>query len=153
MQNKNSQTALFGAGCFWHIEKIFHFTEGVLDTEVGYAGGVKSDPTYEEVCSGITGHAEVVKVQFNEIIISFDDLLNIFWNIHDPTQINRQGFDVGSQYRSCVFTNNDSSIKIFENQLNKLKTSDKYSKPIATILYTNLVYYAAEEYHQKYLFR
>ena len=153
MSETNLQIVFFGAGCFWHIEKIFHFTDGVLSTEVGYAGGTKSDTTYEEVCTGKTGHAEVVKVQFDENIISFDDLLNIFWDIHDPTQVNRQGFDIGSQYRSCVFTNNTSHKDTYNDQLDKLNKSMTYSKEIATILYTDLAYYPAEEYHQKYLFR
>ena len=110
-------------------------------------------PYHAEVCSGQTGHAEVVKVEFDPNIIDFSKLLDIFWDIHDPTQINRQGVDIGTQYRSCIFTDYEPYIEIAKNAINALNTSKRYNNPISTILYENVTFFEAENYHQKYLFR
>ena len=150
---EDKNIVLFGAGCFWHPQKVYHFTDGVLETEVGYAGGSNQNPTYEQVCSGLTGHAEIVKVKFDDSIVKFDELLDIFWNIHDPTQINRQGVDIGTQYRSCIFTNFDPYLDKIKKSIEDMNNSETYSNPISTIIYNTIKYYPAEDYHQKYLFR
>ena len=147
------ETILFGAGCFWHVEKIFFNTKGVMTTAVGYAGGQTNNPTYNQVCSGLTGHAEVVKVEFNENEISVKELLNIFWEIHDPTQINRQGPDIGSQYRSCIFSSNQNHLNIIRDIIINIENTKRYRLPIATILYEEEKFWLAEEYHQKYLIK
>ncbi|MFQ3360579.1 MAG: peptide-methionine (S)-S-oxide reductase MsrA [Alphaproteobacteria bacterium] len=144
---------LFGAGCFWHVEKIFFNTKGVSATSVGYAGGQSENPTYKEVCYGLTGHAEVVKVEFNEDDISVEKLLNVFWEIHDPTQVNRQGPDIGSQYRSCIFSVNENHLNIIRNIIINIENTKRYQLPIATILYEEENFWLAEEYHQKYLIK
>ena len=153
MDKNNADIVLLGSGCFWHPEMIFHRTDGVISTKVGYAGGTTENPTYAEVCSGQTGHAEVVKVEFDPNIIDFSKLLDIFWDIHDPTQINRQGVDVGPQYRSCIFTDYEPYIEIAKNAIETLDSSNRYNNPISTILYENVTFFEAENYHQKYLFR
>lgn len=153
MDKNNANIVLLGSGCFWHPEMIFYRTDGVISTKVGYAGGTTENPTYAEVCSGQTGHAEVVKVEFDTNIIDFNKLLDIFWDIHDPTQINRQGVDIGTQYRSCIFTDYEPYIEIAKNAIDALNTSKRYNNPISTILYENVTFFEAENYHQKYLFR
>jgi len=141
---------MFGAGCFWGVESKFSKIKGVIETEVGYTGGNTKNPTYKDVCTNKTGHAEVVKVKFDPSVVSFENLLEIFWNIHNPTTLNRQGWDIGTQYRSAVFYNNEeqklAAIKLKE----KLDKSGKYSKPIVTEIVPASEYYKAEEYHQKY---
>ena len=114
-------TAILAAGCFWGIEEVFRTTNGVIDTKVGYTGGTKIDPTYEEVCTDLTGHAEVVKVDFDEKIISYDDILNIFFANHNPTQLNRQGPDVGTQYRSSIFYLNSNQKQIAVSKIKSLQ--------------------------------
>ena len=132
---------------------VFHSTDGVLNTKVGYAGGTTDNPTYSEVCSGQTGHAEVVKVEFDPNIIDFSKLLDIFWDIHDPTQINRQGVDIGTQYRSCIFTDYEPYIEITKNAIKIIDQSKRFDRPISTILYESMIFFEAENYHQKYLFK
>ena len=144
------EEAIFGAGCFWGVETKFGKVKGVVSTEVGYSGGDTENPTYKQVCTNKTGHAEVVKVTFNPSILSFEELLEIFWDIHNPTTLNRQGWDIGTQYRSVVFYRSEeqrsSAIKLKE----KLDKSGKYKKPIVTEIFPAAEYYKAEEYHQKY---
>jgi methionine-S-sulfoxide reductase len=144
------EEAIFGAGCFWGVETKFGKVEGVIETEVGYTGGATKNPTYKDVCTNKTGHAEVVKVTFDPSIVSYEELLEIFWDIHNPTTLNRQGWDIGTQYRSAVFYSNEeqrlSAIKLKE----KLERSGKYKKPIVTEIVPVAEYYKAEEYHQKY---
>jgi methionine-S-sulfoxide reductase len=144
------EEAIFGAGCFWGVEHKFGKVKGVIETEVGYTGGETKNPTYKDVCTNKTGHAEVVKVTYNPSIVSYEDLLEIFWDIHNPTTLNRQGWDIGTQYRSAVFYKNEeqrlSAIELKE----KLDKSGKYKKPIVTEIVPSAEYYKAEEYHQKY---
>lgn len=146
-----AEIAIFGAGCFWGVEAAFAKTKGVINTEVGYAGGDTENPTYEEVCQKNTGHAEVVRVEFDSKKLTFDELLNVFWDCHDPTQLNRQGPDVGSQYRSVIFyTTPEQEQKAKSAKLN-LQSSGRFRKPIATIIAPAPEFYRGEEYHQKYL--
>ena len=142
--------ATFGAGCFWHVEDLFRKTKGVKSTKVGYAGGNLANPTYEEVCTDRTGHAEAVEIEYDPDEISYDELLNIFWNNHDPTSLNRQGPDVGIQYRSSIFVHDESQKQTAEKSKEKLNSSGKFSKTIVTEIVPSPEFYAAEEYHQKY---
>ncbi len=142
--------ATFGAGCFWHVEDLFRKTKGVKSTQVGYTGGQLTNPTYEEVCTDRTGHAEAVQVEYDPNEISYDELLDIFWNNHDPTSLNRQGPDVGKQYRSAVFYHNEEQKKLAEEYKTKLQNSGKFKKPIVTEINPAPEFYKAEEYHQKY---
>ncbi len=142
--------ATFGAGCFWHVEDLFRKTKGVTSTKVGYTGGNLTDPTYEEVCTDRTGHAEAVEIEYNPDEISYDELLNIFWNNHDPTSLNRQGPDVGIQYRSSIFVHDESQKQTAEKSKEKLNSSGKFSKTIVTEIIPSPEFYTAEEYHQKY---
>jgi peptide-methionine (S)-S-oxide reductase len=143
--------ATFGAGCFWHVEALFRQVKGVKSTTVGYLGGTLNDPTYEDVCSGQTGHAEVVQIEYDPTMVSYDDLLTVFWNNHDPTTLNRQGPDVGVQYRSAIFFHNaeqEISAKISKE---KLQNSAKFkNKKIVTEIAPASQFYKAEEYHQQY---
>lgn len=141
-------TAVFAAGCFWGVEQIFAAMSGVQKTRVGYMGGHTANPTYEEVCTDTTGHAEVVKVWFDETQISYETLVEKFFALHDPTQRNRQGVDIGSQYRSEIFTHDSEQEQIAQGILQKIQT--KYSKPIATRITSESPFYDAEEYHQEY---
>ena len=150
MEEKKLETALFGAGCFWGVESRFGKIKGVLETEVGYAGGNTNSPTYKEVCTDKTGHAEVVKVTFDPSIVSYEALLEIFWNIHNPTTLNRQGWDIGTQYRSVVFYNSEKQRLAAETLKQELDKSGKYRQPIVTEIVPFKNYYRAEEYHQKY---
>ena len=150
MEEKKLETALFGAGCFWGVETRFGKVKGVVKTEVGYAGGNTDSPTYKEVCMDKTGHAEVVKVTFDPSIVSYEALLEIFWNIHNPTTLNRQGWDIGTQYRSVVFYNSDEQRLAAERLKQELDKSGKYRHPIVTEITPFKNYYKAEEYHQKY---
>ena len=142
--------ATFGAGCFWHVEDLFAKTKGVKSTKVGYTGGQLSDPTYEEVCTDKTGHAEAVEVEYDPTEISFEGLLDVFWNNHNPTTLNRQGPDVGIQYRSAIFYHDEEQKEIAEKSKNLLDKSGKFSDPIVTQIVPAPVFYKAEEYHQKY---
>jgi peptide-methionine (S)-S-oxide reductase len=142
--------ATFAAGCFWHVEDLLSKTKGVKSTQVGYIGGTIPDPTYEEVCTDRTGHAEAVEVEFEPTEISYDELLEIFWNNHNPTTLNRQGPDVGIQYRSAIFYHDDSQKETAEKSKNNLSQSGKYSNPIVTEIVPAPKFYRAEEYHQKY---
>ena len=142
--------ATFAAGCFWHVEELFRKTKGVKDTQVGYIGGNLPNPTYEEVCTDKTGHAEAVEVEYDPEQISYDELLDIFWNNHDPTSLNRQGPDVGIQYRSSIFVHDESQKNSAERSKEKLNSSGKYSKNIVTEIIPAPKFFKAEEYHQKY---
>ena len=142
-------TASFGAGCFWQVEVEFRNTPGVLDAIVGYMGGDLENPTYEQVCTDRTGHAEVVEVKFDPDEISYDDLLEVFWRLHDPTQVNRQGPDVGRQYRSAIFVYDDEQRAAAE--ASRERAQARYSKPIATTIEPASTFWQAEDYHQRYL--
>lgn len=142
--------ATFAAGCFWGIEEAFTHLPGVLETIVGYTGGYTKDPTYENVCSHTTGHAEAVQVTFNPKKITYNELLNKFWEIHDPTTLNRQGPDIGSNYRSAIFYHNIEQKKQAEESKAELEKSGKYKDPIVTEITAAGPFYKAEEYHQKY---
>ena len=142
-------TASFGAGCFWQVEVEFRNTEGVLDAVVGYMGGELENPTYEQVCTDRTGHAEVVEVKFDPDEISYEDLIEVFWRLHDPTQLNRQGNDVGTQYRSAIFVYDDEQRAVAE--ASKANAQERYSKPIATTIEPASTFWKAEDYHQRYL--
>ena len=143
------EKALFGAGCFWGVEETFRKINGVINTEVGYSGGITKNPTYESVCAGNSNHAEVVLVEFDENKISYKELLNHFWKCHDPTTINRQGPDIGTQYRSAIFYFNKNQKMISNNS--KIKHSKKFNLNIVTEINEVKEYYRAEEYHQKYI--
>lgn len=143
--------AVFGAGCFWGVEAAFRKTPGVTATEVGYAGGNTVNPSYEDVCTGVTNHAEVVRVTYDPGQVSYDDLLNVFWTSHDPTQLNRQGPDVGTQYRSVIFCLDDGQREAAERSKAKLEKLEAFSQPIATRIEDAPPFYPAEDYHQQYL--
>lgn len=142
--------ATFGAGCFWHVEDLLAKTKGVKSTKVGYTGGQLPNPTYEEVCTDRTGHAEAVEVEFNPEEISFEELLDVFWNNHNPTTLNRQGHDVGIQYRSAIFYHDDKQKEIAEKSKKSLSESGRYDNPVVTEIVPAPKFYDAEEYHQKY---
>lgn len=146
--NTKTETATFAAGCFWGVEEIFRKTKGVTSTMVGYTGGKMKNPSYEDVCSDTTGHAEAVQIEFDPKKIPYEKLLDIFWQNHDPTQLNRQGPDIGTQYRSAVFYHNERQKKAAIKSREML--SGKYNKPIATEIVPAAGFYKAEEYHQKY---
>ncbi len=142
--------ATFGAGCFWHVEDLLSKTKGVKSTKVGYVGGQLPNPTYEEVCTDKTGHAEAVEVEYDPDEISYEELLDVFWNNHNPTTLNRQGPDVGIQYRSAIFFHNDEQKEIAEKSKHTLEKSGQYENPIVTEIVPTPIFYKAEEYHQKY---
>ena len=142
--------ATFGAGCFWHVEDLLNKTKGVKSTAVGYIGGQLTNPTYEEVCTDKTGHAEAVEVEYDPDEISFEDLLNIFWTNHNPTTLNRQGPDVGIQYRSAIFYHDEIQKEIAEKSKQELDKSGKFDNSIVTEIVPAPIFYKAEEYHQKY---
>lgn len=144
------QKATFGAGCFWHVEEVFRTIKGVVSTQAGYMGGKKENPTYEEVCSGATGHAEVVEVNFDPSMLSYDELLDIFWECHDPTQLNRQGADVGSNYRSVIFFYSPEHEAKARASLAREDGSGRHSRPIATEISPASAFWRAEDYHQRY---
>ena len=143
--------ATFGAGCFWGVEVTFRNVEGVTDVAAGYAGGSVDNPSYEQVCSDSTGHAEVVQVTYDPQQVSYEELLDVFWDAHDPTQINRQGPDVGTQYRSVVFVHDDDQQKAAEAAKARLDQSGKLPAPVATSIEPAPTFWRAEEYHQQYL--
>jgi peptide-methionine (S)-S-oxide reductase len=142
--------ATFAAGCFWHVEDLLNKTKGVTSTAVGYIGGQLQNPTYEEVCTDKTGHAEAVEVEYNPDEISFEELLDVFWSNHNPTTLNRQGPDIGNQYRSAVFYHDEKQKEIAENSKQILGKSGKFDNPIVTEIVPAPTFYKAEEYHQKY---
>jgi peptide-methionine (S)-S-oxide reductase len=142
--------ATFGAGCFWHVEDLLNKTKGVKSTAVGYIGGKLQNPTYEEVCTDKTGHAEAVEVEYDPDEISFEDLLNVFWTNHNPTTLNRQGPDVGIQYRSAIFYHDETQKEIAEKSKQELSQTGKFDNPIITEIVPAPTFYKAEEYHQKY---
>jgi peptide-methionine (S)-S-oxide reductase len=143
------ETATFAAGCFWGIEEAFRKVDGVVDVSVGYTGGTAENPTYEQVCTGTTGHAEAVQVVFDPSKITYEELLSAFWKVHDPTQLNRQGPDVGTQYRSAIFTHNDNQKVTAERS--KEEEEGRIGKTIVTIIEPFNTYFPAEEYHQQYI--
>ena len=145
-----NQLATFAAGCFWGVEAKFRHVDGVLNTQCGYIGGIKPNPTYQAVCSRNTGHAEAVQVTFDDNRITFNDLLNIFWEIHNPTQLNQQGPDVGNQYRSAIFYHDEQQHSIAKHSKQVLGASGKYAQPIVTEIVPATAFYPAEEYHQNY---
>jgi peptide-methionine (S)-S-oxide reductase len=144
------ETAIFAAGCFWGVEADFQKLKGVVSTEVGYTGGHTQDPGYKQVCTDTTGHAEAIRLTYDPAVISYDDLLKVFWENHNPTTPNRQGPDVGSQYRSAIFYTTPEQKKEALASREKLDRSHKYSKPIVTEIAPATEFYRAEEYHQQY---
>jgi len=144
------EQATFGAGCFWCVEAVFERLEGVIDVQAGYAGGNTQDPTYNEVCKGKSGHAEVIQIDYDPHIITYEKLLDVFWMSHDPTTLNRQGGDIGTQYRSAIFYHSDSQKKIANNSKNNVSKINLYSKPIVTEISVLDTFYIAENYHQDY---
>jgi peptide-methionine (S)-S-oxide reductase len=145
----DTQKATFAAGCFWQVEADYRKVDGVIRTEVGYMGGAVDTPTYEDVCTDRTGHAEVTQVEFDPERISYEQLVEMFWGIHDPTQVNRQGPDVGTQYRSALFTHDEDQALIAKRSLAKAQA--RFPKPIATEIVPAETFWTAEEYHQRYL--
>jgi peptide-methionine (S)-S-oxide reductase len=143
--------ATFGAGCFWGVELAFRGIPGVADVAVGYAGGHFKDPTYHDVCSGRTGHAEVVEVDYDPEAVSFEQLLEAFWSIHDPTTPNRQGPDIGTQYRSAIFTHDAEQEAAAKASKEAQQSSGRFRRPIVTEITPASTFYRAEEYHQRYL--
>ena len=142
---------MFGAGCFWGVEETFRNLDGVINTAVGYAGGRKDNPSYEDVCTDETGHAEVVEVEFDPARVSYDRLLEVFWANHNPTQLNRQGPDVGTQYRSVVFYHSPEQKAAAEASKARLSQSGRFDRPIVTAIEPAPKFWRAEEYHQRYL--
>jgi peptide-methionine (S)-S-oxide reductase len=151
MEKKMSEIATFGAGCFWGVEAAFGRIPGVLETAVGYSNGHMENPTYKDVCTDETGHAEVVQVTFDPAKVSFQQLLDAFWTIHDPTQVNRQGPDFGKQYRTAIFFHTPEQEAVAKASVAALNASGKFKRPIATEITPAGKFYRAEEYHQKYL--
>ena len=144
------EKAMFGAGCFWGVEAEFRKVPGVSATAVGYSGGPVKNPTYQDVCAGSTGHAEVVQVEYDPERVSYDDLLNVFWENHDPTQFNRQGPDYGAQYRSAIFFYTPEQESAAKASKARLDGSGKYKKPVVTQIAAAAEFWRAEEYHQQY---
>ena len=144
------EKAAFAAGCFWGVEAAFRQVEGAVSTAVGYTGGSFKNPTYEDVCSGKTGHAEAVEVEYDPSRISYEELLNVFWELHDPTTLNRQGPDVGTQYRSAIFFHTAEQKAAAIASQEKLQQSGRYKNPIVTEIVPASQFYRAEDYHQQY---
>lgn len=148
-----TDTAFLGAGCFWCIEAVFDQLKGVVSVESGYMGGSVEQPTYEQVCEGTTGHAEIARVQFDRTILSFEELLEVFWSVHDPTTLNRQGNDIGTQYRSAVFVVNQEQREVAEAYKQQLEESGVFEDPIVTEITEASTFWIAENYHQEYFER
>ncbi|MEB2295458.1 MAG: peptide-methionine (S)-S-oxide reductase MsrA [Ignavibacteriaceae bacterium] len=146
----NLDKATFGSGCFWCTEAIFERLNGVVDVESGYSGGKVENPTYEEVCTGTTGHAEVTQITYDSSVISFDELLEVFWKTHDPTTLNKQGNDIGTQYRSVIFYHNEKQKNLAEKYKTELDKSGAWENPIVTEISPFENFYSAENYHQDY---
>jgi peptide-methionine (S)-S-oxide reductase len=152
MNNKYTatDTVTLGAGCFWCVEAVYQQLEGVVSVESGYSGGTIDNPTYEQVCSGRTGHAEVCNITFDNTKISFDELLEVFWKVHDPTTLNRQGADAGTQYRSVIFYHNPAQKELAEKYKTKLNEAKAFDNPIVTEISPFTKFFKAEDYHQNY---
>jgi len=150
-ESDTMEKAMFAAGCFWGVEAAFGKVDGIKETTVGYSGGDYADPSYKDVCSGITGHAEVVQVIYDPSEVSYDQLLDVFWACHDPTSLNRQGFDIGEQYRSAIFYYTPEQKAAALASKKKLEESGKYKRPIVTQILPAKTFYKAEDYHQDYL--
>ncbi len=150
MSDNQLKLATFGAGCFWCTEAVFQNVKGVSKVVSGYAGGKIKNPTYREICTGTTGHAEVTQITFDPSKVSFEELLEVFWNTHDPTTLNRQGADEGTQYRSVIFYHTDEQRKAAENYKSQLEASKVFKNPIVTEISPLPDYYPAENYHQNY---
>ena len=148
--NKQIEIATLGNGCFWCTEAIFQQVKGVLSVKSGYSGGKTIHPDYKSVCTGTTGHAECLQMKFDNQIISFEKILEIFWNTHDPTTLNRQGEDIGTQYRSVIFYHDETQLQIAKQYISQLNASGKYSNPIVTSLEPFKEFFPAEDYHQNY---
>lgn len=148
--NNNLDTATFGAGCFWCVEAVFLELKGVKSVTSGYAGGTTKNPTYKEICTGTTGHAEVAQIVYDPSVISYDELLEVFWQTHDPTTLNRQGADAGTQYRSVIFYHNENQKLLAEKYKKELDASGAWENPIVTEISPAPVFYKAENYHQDY---
>ena len=148
--NQNIKQATFGAGCFWCVEAVFQDIEGVMDVRAGYTGGTTDNPTYEEVCGGRTGHAEVIQIDFDSSKVGYEELLNLFWISHDPTTLNQQGADVGTQYRSAIYYHSDSQKVMAEKSIDNANNIKLYSNPIVTEVSVLDTFYIAENYHQDY---
>ncbi len=148
--NQNIEQATFGAGCFWCVEAVFQDIEGVLDVRAGYTGGTTDNPTYEEVCSGRTGHAEVIQIDFDSSKVAYEKLLDLFWVSHDPTTLNRQGADVVTQYRSAIYYHSDSQKVMAEKSKDNANNIKLYSNPIVTEISVLDTFYIAENHHQDY---
>ena len=146
-----TEKATFGAGCFWGVEETFRKIKGVTSTAVGYAGGALENPTYEDVCTDRTGHAEVVQVEYDPSQVSYDRLLDVFWANHDPTTLNRQGPDVGAQYRSAIFYHTPGQKAAAEASRERQQKGGRFRRPVATEVAPAATFYRAEEYHQRYL--
>jgi peptide-methionine (S)-S-oxide reductase len=151
--NTNLRTATLAGGCFWCLEAVYDEIKGVQSVESGYAGGHVENPSYREVCNGDTGHAEVVQVHFDPNVVSYRDLLNVFFAIHDPTTLNRQGADVGTQYRSAIFYHDEEQKKIAEELIKDLNSQNIWDRPIVTQVEKLDKFYMAEDYHQEYFAR
>jgi len=145
-----TETATFAAGCFWGVESAFREVPGVLDATVGYAGGQTEEPTYRQVCTGRTGHAESVLVEYDPARVSYEDLLKVFFENHDPTQKNRQGPDVGTQYRSAIFTHSPEQAQAAQAVVTTLAETGRFRRPIATEIVPAMTFWRAEDYHQRY---
>ena len=143
--------ATFGAGCFWGVELTFQKTKGVISTSVGYAGGTSVNPSYEDVCTGRTMHAEVVRIEFDPSVVSYESLLDVLWDCHDPTTLNRQGPDIGTQYRSVIFFHSPEQETVAKVSKANADQSERFGSSIVTEISQALEYYIAEDYHQKYL--
>ncbi len=145
------ELATFGGGCFWGTEAAFRKVKGVIETTVGYMGGHTADPSYWDVVSKKTGHAEIVQISFDPSVVSYEQLLDLFWFVHDPTQLNRQGNDVGDEYRSAIFTHTSEQQRLAEASKSRLDKSGSYGTPIVTVIEPAGLFYPAEEYHQRFL--
>ena len=148
--NANSETATLGGGCFWCVEAVYLELKGVVSVMPGYSGGARPNPTYEQVCSGATGHAEVIQIVYDPSVLTYDELLEVFWTVHDPTTLNRQGNDIGTQYRSVIFYHNDEQKEKAEHYKKKLNESDAYKNPVVTEITAFTAFYPAEDYHKNY---
>lgn len=146
-----TEKATFGAGCFWGVEANFREIDGVVDAVSGYEGGHTANPTYKDVCTDRTGHAEVVQVEYDPASVSYEKLLDVFWNSHDPTQVNRQGPDTGTQYRTVIFFHTPEQEQAARASKSKLEASGRFRRPVATAIEPAQTFYRAEEYHQQYL--
>ncbi len=146
-----TEFATFGAGCFWGVEVTFRNVPGVKDALVGYLGGTLANPTYKDVCTGRTGHAEVVQVEYDPVEVMYDKLLDVFWENHNPTTLNRQGPDVGTQYRSAIFYHTPEQKRLAEQSKAHLQASGRFQRPVVTEITEASAFYPAEDYHQRYL--